>query len=695
MGRESAVAGAYLLLTLAATYPLFLHPLTTVPPGGDTWLYYWDLWWVKRSLLEHLQSPFVTDRVHYPYGAALYFHTLNVLPSAAAAPIAAVLGLPAAYNAIVLASFVLSGYFTYRLALDVIDATASPASRSRTLAAFVAGAAFTFSSYRMGRLFGHLDLLFTPWLPLTALLALRLRDRPSRVLVVAVGLCLAATALTAWYYVLCLTIFMVIVAADRRAAAVRLAAAFAVFLAVISPVLVPMLAHGGEGRTSNPALDASLFSPDLLAFVTPPYFHSIWGSLVDGAYHAFGRPGSGIEGVAFLGFAPIALALLAIRERRLPGVWIAVIVVFAALALGPDLHVAGWTVPVVSWVMPYRLLAAAPYLDIARVPARFVVMAAMGVAMLAAFGARRILAGASPGGASAIASSLVALIACESLVVPLPTQTTATPRFFERLRAEPGPGVILEAPIPSDPARLPVRMLWQTVHERPVFGGYLSRGLPPIPFDAVPGFAPLASRSQSNDDIVAYDHARLNAIGAAILSAYGTDYIVIEKSLARPDETARLQQAADAIVGASARIADDEAVTAYRVAAAAPLSQPEAWLDSGWSYLERRSPGSPADRWRWMADRARMGIIAPAASRLRIDMRLQSFRRPRQVRFSIDGRTIAEVSAGLDVAPATTNAFDVAAGTTFVTIESVEGSTPAGADPRRLSVAFHELRLIR
>jgi hypothetical protein len=56
--------------------------------------------------------------------------------------------------------------------------------------------------------------------------------------------------------------------------------------------------------------------------------------------------------------------------------------------------------------------------------------------------------------------------------------------------------------MPDDPAVFPRRMLWQTVHGRPVFGGYLSRSLPPLRFDAVPGFAQFKNAISAIDDVV-------------------------------------------------------------------------------------------------------------------------------------------------------------------------------------------------
>src|SRR6185369_4491378 len=103
-------------------------------------------------------------------------------PAAVVAPATALLGVIPAFNLLVAASFVLSGYAAYRLALYVLrtrcasEPGVTGASRVRT-AAFVGGVAFAFSSYRFVHLLGHLDLLQTEWIPAFVLLLLRVKDR--------------------------------------------------------------------------------------------------------------------------------------------------------------------------------------------------------------------------------------------------------------------------------------------------------------------------------------------------------------------------------------------------------------------------------------------------------------------------------------------------------------------------------------
>jgi hypothetical protein len=703
--REVIVLLIYSGLTLLATYPLLFTASTSVPAGGDSWLYYWDLWWVKRSLIDRPQNPFFTPDLYFPYGARLYFHTLNLLPSALALPVIEVAGLAPAFNLIVFAGFVLTAYATYRLALFVLGSDSESGALPRQCAAFVAGVVFTFNSYRYAHLLGHLDLLQTQWLPLFTLLLLQVRRDRSRSKIVACGLCLACTAFTSWHYVfLLLTLVVLIVvravASDPEPGPFvrRITWVLATFGVAVSAVLAPMIVLGStEGRTLDPMSDAIRFSPDLLAYLLPSYLHPIWGRSVEVIYRLLGRESGGIERIAFLGFVPGALALTAIAAggnsslRR----WSMIFIVYAALALGPVLHIAGHEVPLISRLMPYRLLMHLPYGDIPRVPSRFVSMASLALSMLAGIGARRVLRG-SRARVLSLTSLICTLAIGENVVFPIPTQAAVAPPFFAHLASDTARGGVLEVPIPDDPATFPQRMLWQTVHGQPVFGGYLSRGLPPIPFEAVPGFAQLKTGTWQIDDVVAYDRDELTHIGRALLAEYGAKQVIIEKMLLLREDGQRFRNVADAILGESAMAYDDRVVTAYHVAPPASAPPLALWLDTGWSYLERsssRDESGRSSRWRWMNDHARVGVISPQRAAIRLRLLTQSFKQPRRLQLSVDGRTVAVLNVATTIGTQETPAFDIRQGSTYIDLTSLERSEFSRADRRALSIAAFEIKV--
>src|SRR5712691_1009978 len=103
------------------TYPLILRATTAIPGGGDAWQFYWNLWWIRRAVVDLHATPYFTPDLFFPYGADLHFHTLNLFPGLLALPVVATAGLAAAYNLLVFLAFTLSGYGMYRLALFVLE----------------------------------------------------------------------------------------------------------------------------------------------------------------------------------------------------------------------------------------------------------------------------------------------------------------------------------------------------------------------------------------------------------------------------------------------------------------------------------------------------------------------------------------------------------------------------------------------
>jgi hypothetical protein len=452
-------------ITLIATYPLWTHLADAIPGGGDSWLYYWNLWWVKRAIADLHTSPFFTPELYHPYGAALYFHTLNFFGDILVLPLMHVVSIAAAYNTLVLASFILSGYAVYRLALAIVGASAYRE-------AFLAGVAFMCSSYRLAHLVGHLDLVSTQWLAWYALCLTRTRRDGGWLAPLAGGATLAACGLTTPYYLLFALMLAGLVAVHaavteeppgRGIAVARVASTVVIGAVAMSPMLLPMLTRSAEGRVLDPAADAVRFSADVLAFVTPSPEHPWWGGMARHLQNAIQPSGFTIENVVYVGIVPLWLAALARDPRPARRFWTVVALVFGVLALGPTLRVGGYTVPIVSGVMPYRWLARLPYGEIPRVPARFAVLTLLAMSLLAAMGARALFARRRV--STPLYFALLGVMVLDTTIVPLPLNRIEAPPFFSWLAADPTRGALVEVPIPDDPAIFPWRMLWQTIRQ--------------------------------------------------------------------------------------------------------------------------------------------------------------------------------------------------------------------------------------
>jgi hypothetical protein len=420
--------------------------------------------------------------------------------------------------------------------------------------------------------------------------------------------------------------------------------------------------------------------------------------MVAPAYRAIARNNSSFEAVMYLGVVPVWLAVMAVRRSgaRAWMFWLGGFALFSTLALGPVLHIGGHAVAPGLLVMPYRLLSQLPYGHIPRVPARFVVLSTLCLSVVAAGGAWAVLRGLDRPRALGAALALAGAILLDNAVWPIPLGDLRVSPFFAQLARDPVRAGVIDVPIPDDPARFPQRMLWQTVHQQPVFGGYLSRSLPPLAFDAVPGFAQFKNLSGAIDDIVRYDAAELPAISLAVLDAYGAGHLVIDKRAAGDGDARRASDAADALFGRDRRVFEDALVAAYTIPRRAPLHD-AIWLDTGWSYLERlgRSGREPQPlRWRWMSDRARFGIMAAAPARVRLRITAQAFSRARRLQIRSQGAEVATWPVQLSRADFETPEFAIPAGVSFLELTSLDGATPAGSDPRPLSIAVYDAELL-
>ena len=703
--REAIVLAAYTVATVTVTYPLVPNLGTVIPGDGDAWQFYWNLWWVKRAILDLHASPFFTSDMYFPYGASLYFHTLNLLPSALVLPIVATAGLTPAYNALVLLSFVTSAYGMFRLALYVLTRDGIKGAEPRfttRMAAFVAGLIFAFSAYRFVHTLGHLDLLSTQWLPFTVLFLLKSRTEAGWRNLVACVILLAATALTSWYYLLFVLVFVALVLADdivRRnwTAVRRVTLSLLLLVLVISPILVPMVSLARtEGRTIDPAYDIDRFSTDLLAFVTPSFMHPVWGDVVAPWYVRFARSNSGIESVAFLGYVALILAGVgAFSSRVARRFWLVAFIGFCTLALGPVAYFNGRPVTPPWLPMPYQWLTLSPFGDLPRVPARFVVMAYMSLAILAAAGVLRLLRDCSQGAAVTVTMLLAALVLGETAIGALPVSQVRVPPFYETLGRDQVLGALLEVPIPDDPAEFPRRMLYQTRHQQPVHGGYVSRGLPPFQFDAMPGFAQFKTLTDQIDDIVHYQADELEAVSLAVFDVYGTRHLVIDKTQMEVPDAERARQIADRLFGDRFRAFEDADRVAYHVRPPHSSAPPSIWLDTGWSYLEREpAPDGRLLKWRWMGRRARVAAIAgePVKARLRFSAR--ALQQARTLRLTVGATPLTVLEISPVRATYETSRFDLRQGVSFIELVSDAVSRPGTSDPRLLSVAVFELTLL-
>lgn len=506
--RHLRVLGLYALLSLLLTLPLALHLTTRVLGDGiDDPALTWNLWWIKHSLVDQPQNPFLSRWMFYPIGINLAFYTLTPLNGMLSIALQSAWGLVPAANLTLLSSFVLSGYGAYLLARALIGR-----GRYAHSAAFLAGLLYAFSSAKLFYVaLGQYNIASSQWIPFAMLYALRSvrpRARLREPLLAALFLLLQAYAeLT---YASFLVIFIGLLALWRGAQIIRrrrsaafipllrnLAVMGLVFIVGLAPVLASMLPDmraEGDFMVEGGGF-ADIYSADLAGFALPTQLHPLLGDTIRTlSARAAAQPpaqwpvdkGQHLT----LGWIGLALAIggAVAGRRRGAAFWVAAALLFLLLALGPSLRIAGHDTGIPG---PFRILQTLPFFKGNRYPSRFSVMLLAALAPLLAWGTQALLRRLAPARAHLGAALLAGLLLFENLSAPLPTASMRIPAIYDLIAADPEPGTVLELPLGwrngfnvfgKQDIIIMSEQWWQTRHGRPMLGGNTSRN-PEYKFD--------------------------------------------------------------------------------------------------------------------------------------------------------------------------------------------------------------------
>lgn len=751
-----ALAG-YLLLALVVTYPVIVHFGTGVPGDltADRDQNLWNLWWTKESLL-HFNNPFHTELLYYPFGTDLYYHTL-ALPLCLIGLIPQVLfGLPAAYNTVLLVGFVLSGYGMFRLILYVLGSGAVEQGDTgeagpwrfdaRYIGAFLGGVVFAFTPYTLDALKGQPEVLSLQWMPLFAEMWMRatvgdgrwtpiVGDKGRWKFGLLAGVFLALAAYSSLYYAVYLVVFAVALVLYRLVIGLRYRSPWLVAKDMAGPALLAVgvallltlpLAVGLARDHNDPRLaveaDAQhrlTHSADLLSFIAPPHDHLLFGTWEDSP----GVNEPALHDYLGLGYVALALALLgAFVTWRRPSTrfWTGLMALSLVLAMGPVLQVGRNNTGI---GLPFAMFQALPGMDAIAKPERFVVLARMCMGVLAGWGVVWLVQEVLKRGVKARSASTGALkergrgaivlgvLVFVGLLVELPIH----PRFMETVAELPfyraytslagqPDGGLMELPFATQQSETTGRrMLLQTVHDKPIMAGYLSRKYDSPIIDSCSAFWGFISPL----DVPRVDIAAPLVVNRPldVLNFYGIRYISLYSSLSGQaddpvggDDMRAFQQIVgqveepDKLVYAGDYL-DIHTVKSEDLSGAAASFH----IGAGWYPIEQ-SNGKP---FRWIQEgHGALCVFAPHTITGSLQLEGRAFGTSRHVTLAVGGETmyIGVMPVG-DYTPVQTTPRTWQAGITQVDITTPEaGQTPASLDPgskdqRVLSVGFRAVVL--
>ncbi len=395
----ASVFVAYLLIALISFGYLALNMgHVTTGGGGDGYLNPWDVWWVNYATFVLHTSFWHSSMVFYPVGENLVFHTLAPLAGLMVAPIA--LANPvAAFDIVVFLGFALSGLGMFILAEYFVK---------NRYAAFVAGFLFTFSATHIDHATGLLIFTQIEWIPLGLYFFIRMLREKKAINAAGLGVCvmlatfmgnIEQTIMLGLLLLLVLVLYilnnstrrLVVSRAFVRNAFVAAVVCLLVgswgFLPLISTVLKPGTIS--QANNENTVQYNMLWSADLASFFVPSYINTfLFTSLSKYSVYLYDPA----EKVAYVGYTAILLSLIGLvnywKKSNSMKMWLAISIVFAWLSLGPSLQVNGFNTGIPTL---YNLYHSIPVLNVIREPGRFSIITSLGVAMLAAMGAKFLL----------------------------------------------------------------------------------------------------------------------------------------------------------------------------------------------------------------------------------------------------------------------------------------------------------------
>jgi len=409
----------------------------------------WQLAWVAHALVESPMRLF-DGNIFYPERVTLAYSDTMLAPSVASAPLFW-MGAPPVFvfNLLMASGFVLSGLTMFLLVRHLTG---------RAEAAWVSGLAFAFLPFRFNH-YPHLELQLTMWMPL-ALWALhrsvdggRWRDG------LLTGLCIGLQLLTSMYYggfflLMLVPIGLVMVATARRPvrSAMVLAAGAVLTIVLAAPVV---LVHASARTTVGERERSEVlhYSAQASDYLRPDRGNKTYASLADwdgeGERRLF--PGFALMGLAVIGLWPI-------RSRARVAYLLGAVVAFDA---SRGLHGT-----VYAWLWDY----AAPFRGF-RVPARFGMLTALALAVLAGWGVARLCQHVrSPRARYVLAGALSLVVLAESRSFPLKLEwiSRRVPVVYGWLAKQPR-AAVLELPV--DMAADFGYMYFSTLHWQPLVNG--------------------------------------------------------------------------------------------------------------------------------------------------------------------------------------------------------------------------------
>ena len=470
--------GFYVAVAVVGVGPALVRSGHVVGDGVDLYGTLWFYWWIQDCIV-HLNDPGFTDLFFHPLGKDIFAHTgNNFVDAALSAPFQWLFRFPR-YQPIWVAVILLGNALSFRpLAARFAGAgddlpwwRQAIGGGQLTVAAFVATGLWQACSFTLFEITaGRPTQAFLWFLPLALDRLLALEDaQPRRADALWAGAFTALQALVYWfmgYFQLLLWgwlgVWALARSPRRRTLLLRYTQAAGACLVIVAPFVIAMALEASSGAVPGLIGGRGLFAtPEVLHNNVATQLHGYW------MMERWGAPMLGLLTWALV----IALVAWKAPDRLR---WLGAVLLLLVVGVGPALPLDGGET--VTWY-PYLLLYnTVPFLDRLWFPYRIVVMVFLVLCTAVGPALRPVLRGLAATerprlarvGPLLLAALLLSLNLAEQqrqLCWPFVTRDVSPPAVYPWIGSQ--GGAVIHMPFGINQPSI----IWQTVHEQPIFGG--------------------------------------------------------------------------------------------------------------------------------------------------------------------------------------------------------------------------------
>lgn len=487
--RNSIIFLLFVVLTLIFTFPL-TGKLFSYFPGfqstDETYGALWNFWWLKYAWQNHqpdtsctmIAAPFGIDSSGSGYPIWNFINKwLTILTSNIFA-----------YNAEVLIGFLLSAMFMYFLAFYLSQ---------DTVCSVFSAVLYAFCPYHFVRNWQHLGLGQIQWMPLYILALFKLRKNPDSkhviLATIALFLVFSFDLYYAYFMLIVTALFVIFLLAKNRKDKIRVISRLFIAVFLVFLLISPSVYQIFKSRPKYASKEASAHNPfvrpfeDLfaqsarpLSYFLPATVHPLFGQFTEGF---LGSPLYGeslTEHTLYLGWLPLILVFVAIRERRrrreqLPenenfntGFFI-----FMAFSAWIFSQPPWWNIFGFKLYMPTFFLYK--ILPMFRAYCRFGIVVMLAVAVLAGIGLKFILGNLGDKkkkNAFAVFAFVLVLFEFWNYPPYKVIDVAQFPAVYDWLKEQPGDFIVAEYPLDAGSPN-EMYKFYQTRHEKKIINGTL------------------------------------------------------------------------------------------------------------------------------------------------------------------------------------------------------------------------------